>query len=57
VGQPELWRLKAQGGALQRFTAFPVACSEGTVTLSLNAQVGACLLYDNRPDLWLVERK
>jgi hypothetical protein len=25
--------------------------------LSADAQNGACLVYDDRPDLWLVERR
>ena len=57
VAPPELWRLPAHGGALQRFAALPVACSQGTISLSADAQSGACLVYDSRPDLWLVERK
>lgn len=57
VGQPELWRLPAQGGALQRYAAFSVACNQGTISLSGDARTGACLVHDNRPDLWLVERR
>ncbi len=37
--------------------ALPVACSQGTISLSRDAQHGACLVYDDRPDLWLVERR
>jgi Tol biopolymer transport system component len=57
VGQPELWRVPVRGGALARYSALPVACNQGTISLSSDAQAGACLVYDNRPDLWLVERK
>jgi hypothetical protein len=57
VGQAELWRLPARGGTLQRAAALPVACSQGSISLSRDARVGACLASDNRPDLWLVERK
>jgi Tol biopolymer transport system component/tRNA A-37 threonylcarbamoyl transferase component Bud32 len=53
----ELWRLPARGGALQRAAAFPVACAQGTISLSRDARSGVCLVNDNRPDLWLVERK
>ncbi len=54
---PELWRLPERGGALQRFASLPVACSQGTISLVHDARSGACLVYDNRPDLWLVERR
>jgi hypothetical protein len=57
VATPELWRLPARGGALQRFATLPVGCSQGTISLSADAQNGACLVYDDRPDLWLVERR
>ncbi|HVO36530.1 MAG TPA: protein kinase [Gemmatimonadales bacterium] len=57
LGQAELWRLAVRGGPLQRYAALPVACSQGTISLSRDARLGACLVYDNRPDLWLVERK
>jgi Tol biopolymer transport system component len=57
LAQPDLWRLPARGGTLDRFATLPVACSQGTITLTRDAREGACLVYDNRPDLWLVERK
>ena len=57
VGQAELWRLAVRGGTLQRAAALPVACSQGTISLSRDAKVGACLVSDDRPDLWLVERR
>jgi len=53
---PDLWRLPARGGAAQRVAAFPVACQLGTLSLSADARAGACLVVDQRPDLWLVER-
>jgi len=57
VGQAELWRLPARGGALARSSALPVACAQGTISLSRDARTGACLVSDDRPDLWLVERR
>jgi tRNA A-37 threonylcarbamoyl transferase component Bud32 len=57
VGRPELWRLPSSGGALQRYAAIPVDCRQSTISLSRDARSGACLVYDDRPDLWLVERK
>ena len=57
LAPPELWRLRATGGALQRAAALPVACDQGTITLSRDAREGACLVIDDRPDLWLVERR
>ncbi len=56
VGRPELWRMPARGGALQRFAALPVACDVPSVTLAPDARSGACIVYDDRPDLWLIER-
>ena len=57
LAQLELWRLPVAGGTLQRAATLPVACSQGTITLTRDAREGACLVYDNRPDLWLVERR
>jgi serine/threonine-protein kinase len=57
VGQAELWRLPARGGTMQRAATLPVACSQGTISLSHDARTGACLVSDDRPDLWLIERK
>jgi len=57
VAPPELWRLSERGGALQHFAALPVACSQGMISLSRDARSGACLVYDDRPDLWLIERR
>ena len=57
LAPPELWRVSERGGALQRAAALPVACGQGTISLSRDARSGACLVYDNRPDLWLVERR
>jgi len=57
LATPELWRIPARGGVLQRAAALPVACSEGTIALSRDARAGACLVTDSRPDLWLVERR
>jgi hypothetical protein len=57
VGQAELWRLPARGGALAHAATFPVACRQGTISLSRDGRAGACLVSDDRPDLWLVERK
>ena len=57
VGQAELWRLPARGGTLARAAALPVACTQGSISLSRDAKMGACLVSDDRPDLWLVERK
>jgi hypothetical protein len=54
---PELWRMPAAGGALQRAAALPEECDFGTFTLSADAKTGACLVSDSRPDLWLVERR
>ena len=57
LAQPELWRLSVRGGALAGAAALPVACSQGTISLSRDARSGACLVYDDRPDLWLIERR
>jgi serine/threonine-protein kinase len=57
LGPAELWRLPGRGGSLQRVAAFPVACAQGTISLAFDARSGACLVNDDRPDLWLVERK
>jgi len=57
TSQPELWRMPQGGGALQRLAALPAGCSQMTLTLSRDARSGACIVYDERPDLWLVERK
>jgi eukaryotic-like serine/threonine-protein kinase len=57
LAQPDLWRLPARRGTLERFAALPIACSQGTISLARDAREGACLVYDNRPDLWLVERR
>jgi serine/threonine-protein kinase len=57
VGPSELWRAPERGGTLQRYMAFPVACRQGQISLARDGQSGACLVYDDRPDLWLVERK
>jgi len=56
-GAPELWRMPQAGGAPRRVAALPAGCDQTTVSLSRDARAGACLMYDNRPDLWLVERK
>jgi Tol biopolymer transport system component len=57
VTPPELWRLPEKGGAMQRYAALPVACDQGSLTLSRDARSGACIVNDDRPDLWLVERR
>ena len=57
VSQPELWRLPEKGGTPQRFAALPLACDQNSITLSRDARSGACIVYDDRPDLWLVERR
>jgi eukaryotic-like serine/threonine-protein kinase len=57
VGQPELWRMPASGGALARYAPLPLACDVPSLTLVPDAQSGACIVYDDRPDLWLVERR
>jgi hypothetical protein len=58
VGQAELWRLPARGGgAFHRAAALPVACAQASVSLSRDARAGACLVSDDRPDLWMVERR
>ena len=57
VATPELWRLPEKGGALQRFAALPVACDQNSLTFSRDARSGACIVYDDRPDLWLIERR
>jgi len=54
---PELWRVPARGGALQRAAALPAECDYATFSLSADARAGACLVADSRPDLWLVERR
>jgi hypothetical protein len=53
---PELWRIPARGGALQRAAGVPDGCDLSTITLSVDVRTGACLVADSRPDLWLVER-
>jgi serine/threonine-protein kinase len=55
-GAMELWRMAGRGGAAQRVAALPVKCQIGSVSLSTDAGTGACLMVDERPDLWLVER-
>jgi Tol biopolymer transport system component/tRNA A-37 threonylcarbamoyl transferase component Bud32 len=57
VAQPELWRLPERGGVPQRFAALPVACDQGSLALSRDARTGACIVNDDRPDLWLIERR
>jgi hypothetical protein len=57
VAQADLWRMSERGGALTRFAALPVACYPSMMTLARDAQSGACIVYDDRPDLWLVERR
>jgi Tol biopolymer transport system component/tRNA A-37 threonylcarbamoyl transferase component Bud32 len=57
VSQPALWRLAERGGALQRHATLPVACDQNSLTLSRDARSGACIVNDDRPDLWLVERR
>jgi len=57
VATPELWRLPEKGGAPQRFAALPVACDQNSLTFSRDARSGACIVYDDRPDLWLIERR
>jgi serine/threonine-protein kinase len=52
---PELWRIPARGGALQRSAGVPDGCDPSTITLSADVRAGACLVSDSRPDLWLVE--
>ncbi|MGD0485241.1 MAG: protein kinase [Gemmatimonadales bacterium] len=52
----ELWRVPARGGAAQRVSGLPVRCDVSTLTLAQDAKTGACLVTDERPDLWLVER-
>jgi len=56
LGPPELWRLPARGGTLQRYAAIPVACDVPSLSLAPDARSGACIVYDDRPDLWLIER-
>jgi tRNA A-37 threonylcarbamoyl transferase component Bud32 len=53
----DLWRMPASGGAFQRFAALPPGCDPSSVTLARDARTGACIVYDDRPDLWLVERR
>jgi serine/threonine-protein kinase len=55
-GPVEVWRIPARGGAAQRVAGVPVRCDVGTLSLAEDARTGACLLTDERPDLWLVER-
>jgi Tol biopolymer transport system component len=57
VARPELWRLPEKGGTPKRYAALPVACDQSSLTLSRDARSGACIVYDDRPDLWLVERR
>jgi len=57
MGQPELWRIPARGGAFQRHAAVPVACDMPSLSLAPDARSGACIVYDDRPDLWLIERR
>ena len=57
LAPPELWRVAERGGTLQRAAALPVACSQGTISVTRDARAGACLVLDSRPDLWLVERR
>ncbi len=57
LAPPELWRLPARGGPLARAAALPVPCSQGTISLSSDARSGACIVFDDRPDLWLIERR
>ena len=52
----DLWRLPSRGGAARRFAALPEGCQVTSVSLSADARSGACLVVDQRPDLWLVER-
>jgi eukaryotic-like serine/threonine-protein kinase len=56
AGALELWRMPASGGSLQRAAALPTECDISSLTLSVDARTGACLVSDSRPDLWLVER-
>jgi serine/threonine protein kinase/Tol biopolymer transport system component len=57
VTQPELWRMAERGGALQHYAALPVACDQSSLTLSRDARSGACIVNDDRPDLWLIQRR
>jgi Tol biopolymer transport system component/tRNA A-37 threonylcarbamoyl transferase component Bud32 len=57
VTQPELWRVPEKGGAPQRYAGLPVACDQNSLTLSRDARSGACIVNDDRPDLWLTERR
>ncbi len=57
VAPPELWRLPETGGPQRRYAALPLACDQNSLTLSRDARSGACIVYDDRPDLWLVERR
>ena len=54
---PELWRIPQKGGVLRRFAPLPASCNQLSLTLSRDARSGACIVYDDRPDLWLVERR
>jgi len=56
-GPVELWRIPGKGGVPQRAAALPVKCDPGMLSLSADARVGACLVSDERPDLYLVERR
>ena len=53
---PELWRIPARGGSAERVAALPVRCDLGSLSLADDGRAGACLVTDERPDLWLVER-
>jgi hypothetical protein len=55
-GPVEVWRIPARGGTPARVSGLPVRCDVATLSLAEDARTGACLLTDERPDLWLVER-
>jgi eukaryotic-like serine/threonine-protein kinase len=53
----ELWRIPARGGTPQRVATLSVACDGATLSLADDGRTGACLVVDERPDLYLVERR
>ena len=56
-GPLEIWRIPARGGAAQRVAGLPVRCDASSLSLALDGRTGACLVVDERPDLYLVERR
>ncbi|HTS88920.1 MAG TPA: protein kinase [Gemmatimonadales bacterium] len=51
----EVWRISDRGGVPTRYGAPPAGCDAGSVSLSQDGESGACIVYDNRPDLWLIQ--